>query len=144
MWSSYERKLEAIKIAAEYARDNHSSSNDSFHIFSECQPAILAVTSQNRENYLNSTVRAICENLMAISPKVQSIRFTYCPVHQGIEENEPADSLAKTASKKVKHLQPNTQLSPSEIQQGNKMFSVSMWTRWENSKHTKYKNIAPS
>ena len=55
MWSSYERKLEAIKIAAEYARDNHSSSNDSFHIISECQPAILAVTSQNRENYLNST-----------------------------------------------------------------------------------------
>ena len=81
---------------------------------------------------------------MAISPNVQNIRFTYCPVHQGTEENEPADSLAKTASKKVKQLQPNTQLSPSEIQQGNKMFSVSMWTRWENSKHTKYKNIAPS
>ena len=49
--------------------------------------------------------------------------------HQGIEENELADSLAKTASKKA------TQLSPSEIQQGNKMLSISKWTRrWENSK----------
>ena len=39
----------------------------------------------------------------------------------------------------------NTQLSPSEIQQGNKVFSVSKWTRrCENTKQTKYKNIVPS
>ena len=56
---------------------------------------------------------------MDISPKVQN-RSVYCPAHQGMEENELADSLAKTASKKAKHIQPNTQLSPSEIQQGNK------------------------
>ena len=37
------------------------------------------------------------------------------------------------------------QLSPSEIQQGNKMLSISEWTRrWENSEHTKYKNTVPS
>ena len=136
MGSSYKGELEAIKIATEYARDNISPSNDSLHIFSDCQSAISAVTSQNRENYHNSTIRAIRENLMNISPKVQNIRLVYCPAHQGIHENELADSLAKTASKKVKHLQPNTQLSPSEIQQGNKMLSISKWTRrWENSKH---------
>ena len=136
MGSSYEGELEAIKIATEYARDNISPSNDSLHIFSDCQSAISAVTSQNRENYHNSTIRAIRENLMDISPKVQNIRLVYCPAHQGIQENELADSLAKTASKEAKHLQPNTQLSPSEIQQGNKMLSISKWTRrWENSKH---------
>ena len=43
--SSYEEKLEVIKIATEYARDNISPSNDSFHIFFDCQSAILAVTS---------------------------------------------------------------------------------------------------
>ena len=37
---------------------------------------------------------------MDINPKVQNIRLVYCPAHQGIEENELADSLAKTASKK--------------------------------------------
>ena len=53
---------------------------------------------------------------MGIRPKVQNIRLVYCPVHQGIPENELADSLAdSTSSKKAKHLQPNTQLSPSEI-----------------------------
>ena len=93
MGYSYEEELAAIKIATEYARDNLSSSNDSLHIFSECQSAILAVTSQNRENYHNSTVRAICDNLMDVSPKVQNIIFVYCPAHQGIEENELADSL---------------------------------------------------
>ena len=97
--SSYEEKLEVIKIATEYARDNISPSNDSFHIFLDCQSAILAVTSQNREDYHNSTVRAIQEYLMDLSPKVQNIRLVYCPTHQGIEENELADSLAKTPSK---------------------------------------------
>ena len=82
---------------------------------------------------------------MDISPKVQNIRLVYCPSHQGIQENELADPLAKTSSKEAKHLQPNTQLSSSEIQQGNKMLSISKWTRsWENSKHTKYKDIGPS
>ena len=64
MGSTYEGELEAIKIATEYARDNISPSNDSFHIFFDCQSAILAVTSQNREDYHNSTVRAIQEYLM--------------------------------------------------------------------------------
>ena len=67
------------------------------------------------------TVRAIHKNLREISPKVQNIRLVYCPAHQGIEENELADSLAKTALKKAKHLQPNNQLLPSEIQEGNKI-----------------------
>ena len=48
---------------------------------------------------------------MDISPEVQNIK-----------ENELADSLAKTASKKAKHLQPNTQLSSSEILQDNKSY----------------------
>ena len=52
---------------------------------------------------------------MDINPKVQYIRLIYCPDHQDIKENELADSLAKTVLKKAKHLQPTTQLSPSEI-----------------------------
>ena len=79
MGSSYEGELEAIKIATEYARDNISPSNDSLHIFSDCQSAISAVTSQNRENYHNSTIRAIRENLIDISPKVQNIRISMLP-----------------------------------------------------------------
>ena len=105
--SGYEEgELEAIKVAIEYARDSISPSNDSLHIFSESQPAISAVTSQKRENYHNSTIRAICENLMDISPKVQKIRLVYCPAHQGIQGNELADSLAKTAPKRAKHYIP--------------------------------------
>ena len=70
------------------------------------------------------------------------MRLVYWPVHEGTEENEQAGSLAKTASKKAKYLQPNTQLSSSEIQQGNKMPSISKWTRrWEKSGHMKYNNI---
>ena len=79
MESSYEGELEAIKIATEYARDNISPSDDSLHIFSDCQSAISAVTSQNRDNYHNSTIRAICENLIDISPKVQNIRISILP-----------------------------------------------------------------
>ena len=78
-------------------------------------------------------------------PKVQNIRLVYCTVHQGIEENELEDLLAITASKKAKYLQPSTEISSSEIQQGNKMLSIRKWTgRWENSKDTKYKDIVPS
>ena len=62
MGSSYEGELEAIKIETEYARDNISPSNNGLHIFSDCQSAILTAISQNRENYHNSTVRAIREN----------------------------------------------------------------------------------
>ena len=51
----YEEELEAIKIATEYVRENISPSNDSLHIFSNCQSAISAVTSQKRENYHHST-----------------------------------------------------------------------------------------
>ena len=108
MGSSYEEELEAIKLATEYARDNLSSSNDSFHIFSDCQSAILAVTSQNRENNHNSTVRAIHEKLMDISPKAQNIISVYCLAHQSIDENELGDSLAKTASKKKQNNYNNT------------------------------------
>ena len=73
------------------------------------------------EKYHTSTIGAIQENFMGISPELQNVRIVHCPASEGIEENELADSLAKTVSKKVKHLQPNTQLSPSEIQQGNKI-----------------------
>ena len=100
MGSSYVGELEAIKTATEYARDSISPSNESLHIISDCQPAISSVTSQNRENYHNSTKRAIYENLMDKSPKVQNIRLVYCPPHQGIQENKLAGSLPKTASKK--------------------------------------------
>ena len=58
--------------------------------------------------------------------------FIHCPTHPSIEQNELAGSPAKTASKKAKQLEPNAQLSPSEIQQGNKMLSMG---KWENSKH---------
>ena len=82
MGSSYEGELEAIKIATEYVRDNISPSNHSLQIFSNCQSAISAVTSQNKENYHNATIRAIRKNLMDISPKVQNIRLVYCPAHR--------------------------------------------------------------
>ena len=68
MGSSYEEDVEAIKVATEFARDNISFSNDSLHIFSECQSSILAVPS-HKEDYHNSTIRVIRENLMDISSK---------------------------------------------------------------------------
>ena len=108
MGSSYEEELEAIKIVTEYARDNISPSNDSLHIYSDSQSAKLAVTFQKRENYHNSSIRAIRENLMDISAKVQNIPLVYFPAHQVIQEKELADSLAKTASKKAKHRHPDT------------------------------------
>ena len=91
MWSSYEGELEVIKIATVNARDNLSPSNYSLHIFSDCQSAILIVTSQNIEKYHNSTVKAIHKNLIDISPKAQNIILVYFPAQQGIEENELAD-----------------------------------------------------
>ena len=90
MGSSYEEELEAMNIAREYARYILSSSNYTLHIFFDCQSTVLAIMSQDRENYHNSTVRAVQENLMDISPKVQNIRIVYYPVHQGIEKNELA------------------------------------------------------
>ena len=59
MESSYEEKLEAMKIVTEYARGNLSRSNVSSHVFSNCRSGILAVTTQNRKNYHNSNVEAI-------------------------------------------------------------------------------------
>ena len=86
MGSSYEGEIEAI--ATEYAWDNVSPSNDSLHIFTDCQQsAILAMMSQNIESYYNFLVRAILENLMDISPKVENFRISYWPVHQGIKRD---------------------------------------------------------
>ena len=65
-YCNYEEELEAITMATENARDNFSLSNDSLYIFPDCQSAILAVTSRNRENYHNSTVRVIHQNPMDI------------------------------------------------------------------------------
>ena len=110
MGSSYEGKLEAIKIATQYARDNFSPSNHSLPIFSDCQSAILATAFQKKEYYHNSNEREIRENLLDISPKVQTVRIVYCPPYQDIEENELACSLVKATSKETKDLQPNTQL----------------------------------
>ena len=42
MGSSNEGELEAIKITTEKPRDNLWPSNDSLHIFCDCQSAILA------------------------------------------------------------------------------------------------------
>ena len=127
---SYERALEAIKIAnKKMPETTFHPKMISFHIFSDCHSAILATTFQNRENYHNSTVRPIQENLMDILPRVQNVRLVCCPAHQCIEENETADSFAKIPLKKARHLQPNTQLSLSEMQQGNFMLFISKLTR---------------
>ena len=54
MGLSYERDLEAIRIGTEYARDNLSPSNDSLHIFSGCQSAILASCNISEQRKLSS------------------------------------------------------------------------------------------
>ena len=42
---------------------------------------------------------------------MEHIKLIYCPAHKGIKENEIADNLAKTASKKGSHLRPRTGIS---------------------------------
>ena len=41
---------------------------------------------------------------MIICQRVSEIRLIHCPAHKGIPDNETADSQAKVASKKAKHL----------------------------------------
>ena len=49
------------------------------------------------------------------SEKVDNIKIIYCPAHIGIEENELADSLAKTGAKNAKHLQPDPKITLPEL-----------------------------
>ena len=79
----------------EYAKDNLSSSNSNFHIFTDPQAAIKAIIGQSRESYHNKTIRNIRENLMSICQMVDDIKLVYCPARKGIPENKAPDSTAK-------------------------------------------------
>ena len=113
--TSYKGELEAIKISADYTKENISNSTENMHIFGDCQAAIHVITQQNNDNYQRLTISSIRENLFDISTKVKSIKIIYCPAHKGIKDNETADTLAKIATKKAKTLEPTYNITTLDI-----------------------------
>ena len=106
MGTSYQGELQAIRIGTTYAKENISISTENLHIFVDSQAAIQAIIEQNHKNYHNITITEIRQNLINISHSIKSIKFVYCPTHNGIVKNETADKLAKTAAKKAQTLEP--------------------------------------
>ena len=71
---------------------------------------------------------------------VDETKLVYCAANKGIPDNETADSLAKIAPKKAKHLSQRPEISPAEISKANKLLTLKNWQRrWKNSKYHKYK-----
>ena len=119
--------------------------HDNLHIYSDSQAAILSITSQDSEKYHNSMIRQIREDIMDINEKVDNIKIIYWPAQIGIEGNELADGLAKTGTKKAKHLQPDPKITLCELKQSNKVLSIKKWSMgWNNSFQHKYKYIVPN
>ena len=81
---------------------------------------------------------------MSICQVVDEIKLVYCPAHKGMLDSETADSLAKLASKKAKHLPQRPEISLAEISKANKHLTFQRWQRrWENLKYHKYKQMVP-
>ena len=57
--TSFDSELAAILMATQYALTQLTKEHDSFNIYSDCQAAIGAITSHNRENYHNNTISLI-------------------------------------------------------------------------------------
>ena len=106
-----------------------TSAHDNLNIYSDSQAAILSITSQDSEEYHNSMIWQIIENIIVISEKVDNIKIIYCPAHIGIEGNELADGLAKAGAKKAKHLQPDPKITLPELKQSNKVLPIKKWSR---------------
>ena len=120
MGTSYLGELQAIRIGTTYAKGNINISTEDLHIFADTQAAIQAIIEQNHKHYHNIAITEIMQNLMNISHSIKSIKFVYCPAHNGIVENETAEKLAKIAAKKVQTLEPTYIVSSSEIKTENK------------------------
>ena len=143
--SSFQGELEAIFLGTEYAKDNINDTVKNIYIYSDSQSAIKAITGQSRESYHHETIGRIRESLTYICDKVENINLIYCPAHKGIQENEMADALAKTAAEKARHLPQNAEISMQEIKKTNKELTLEKWKRrWENTKSHKYKQIVPA
>ena len=52
-----------------------TSAHDNLHIYSDSQAAILSIISQDSEEYHNSMIWQIRENIMDISEKVDNIKL---------------------------------------------------------------------
>ena len=61
---------------------------------------------------------------MSICQMVDETKSVYCTAHEGIQDNETADSLAKVASKKAKHLPKRPKILLAEISKANKHLTL--------------------
>ena len=69
----------------------------------------------------------------------------YCPGHNGVCENEIADSLAKTGAEKARHLPCEMTATKEEIKKVNKKLTLQKWgRRWQNTKSNMYKILIPN
>ena len=111
-------------MRSEYARENRSSSNNNLYIYTDSKAAIKAIIGQSRESYQKNTIRKIRENLMSICQVVDETKSVHRPAHEGIRDNETADSLAKVASKTAKHLPKRPEILLAEISKANKHLTL--------------------
>ena len=134
--TSYEGEIKAIKSDTGYVFQNIGQAN-SLYIFTDSQSAMKTIMAQSRESYHNETITR--DNLMQISSVVEHIKLIYCPAQIGIKDNEIADNLAKTASRKASHLPPRTDISLSKVKEINRQITLDKWSRiWENTNIHKY------
>ena len=61
---------------------------------------------------------------MSICQVVDETKSVHRPAHEGIRDNETADSLAKVASKKAKHLPKRLEILLAEISKANKHLTL--------------------
>ena len=57
----------------------------------------------------------------------------YCPGHNGVCENEIADSLAKTGAKKARHLPCEMTATKEKIKKVNKKLTLQKWVEDGNT-----------
>ena len=90
--------------------DKKKINNYNIHIFCDCKPAIISSFIPNRHLVKSHIIQDIQQLIKSLYIKNNVLNVIWCPGHMGIQGNEIADELAKSAAKQT-FVTPNQLLS---------------------------------
>ena len=96
--NNYSGELDGLYLALDYL-DKEKINNYNIHIFCDCKPAIISTFVQNRHLVKSHIIQDIQQLIKSLYIKNNVLNVIWCPGHMGIQGNEIADELAKSAAK---------------------------------------------
>ena len=87
-----------VYLALDYL-DKEKINNYNIHIFWDCKPAIISTFVPNRHLVKSHIIQDIQQLIKSLYIKNNVLNVIWCPGHMGIQGNEIANELAKSAAK---------------------------------------------